>query len=213
VNQRLGEAVGRPAIWAVVPIKALCAAKSRLAPALNLGQRQAIVLAMLDHTLDVLRGCAGLRGIVVISADATLAEHELGPGVTFLEEPAPNSLNISLDRASSLLTSRGAQGMLVVPGDLPHLRRDSVDAMLSRATSPGVVIAPDRRGGGTNALLVMPPRVIPFRFGHDSFAQHLSAAACAGIDPLVYRSHDLAFDVDLPEDLIELPSDWVGGGS
>ncbi|MCJ7549608.1 MAG: hypothetical protein MUQ30_07995, partial [Anaerolineae bacterium] len=69
----------------------------------------------------------------------------------------------------------------------------------------GVVIAPDRRELGTNALLVTPPDLVPFCFGPDSFRQHLAAAEAAGVTPIVFRSPDLAMDVDVPEDLVLVP--------
>ena len=85
--------------------------------------------------------------------------------------------------------------MLVIPGDLPHLRLSSIRELVCLAVPCGVVIAPDRRELGTNALLVTPPDVIPFCFGPDSFRQHLAAAEAAGVTLIVVRSLDLAMDV------------------
>lgn len=165
MTQRAGDVSGRPAIWAVVPIKALSGAKSRLAPVLDLARRQALVLAMLDRTLDVLRGCGGLRGIVVVSGELSLGEGDLGLGVALLAETPPPNLNRSLTQASAYVRARGGQGMLVIPGDLPHLCGDSIAALVGLASPRGVVVAPDRHELGTNALLVTPPNVIPFCFG------------------------------------------------
>jgi 2-phospho-L-lactate guanylyltransferase len=66
---------------------------------------------------------------------------------------------------------------------------------------PTVVVAPCRHGTGTNALLILPPGLIPFAFGPDSFAAHCAAARAAGVEPVIYRSATITLDLDTPEDL------------
>jgi 2-phospho-L-lactate guanylyltransferase len=192
-------------LWAVVPIKALDQAKSRLAPVMGPADRRALVLEMLRHTLSVLRISDGLRGIVVISPDPEVGEVAVVQGADFLPESGGGGLNGALAQASASLPAGRGQGMLVIPGDLPHLRLSSIRELVSLAVPCGVVIAPDRRERGTNALLVAPPDLIPFCFGPDSFRLHLAAAAAAGVTPIVVRSPDLAMDVDVPEDLSLVP--------
>jgi len=67
-----------------------------------------------------------------------------------------------------------------------------------------VVIAPDRRRSGTNALLCTPPAIIPPCFGADSFQRHLAAARSQSVDVRIVESHALALDIDELEDLDEL---------
>ncbi len=50
-------------------------------------------------------------------------------------------------------------------------------AAFSADGAPLVVVAPDRHGRGTNALLCAPPGLIEYQFGEDSFAQHCAQAA------------------------------------
>jgi 2-phospho-L-lactate guanylyltransferase (CobY/MobA/RfbA family) len=65
-----------------------------------------------------------------------------------------------------------------------------------------LVLAPDRRDEGTNALAIAPPDRMPTCFGHkDSFARHGDRARAQSIDVRVERSDGLACDVDSPEDL------------
>jgi len=187
--------------WAVVPIKALDQAKSRLAPVMGPVERRALVLKMLRHTLSVLCRCDDLQGILVIGTDPAVRRAALAQEAVFLTESAAGGLNGSLAEAAAHLLTREAQGLLVIPGDLPHLRLSSIQELVRLGVPRGVVIAPDRRELGTNALLVTPPDLIPFCFGPNSFRQHLAAAEAAGVTPIVVRSPDLAMDVDLPEDL------------
>ena len=56
--------------------------------------------------------------------------------------------------------ARGAERVLLVPGDCPSLDADEVTAVLRAFPSAGVVIVPDRHGTGTNALLLDPPEYL-----------------------------------------------------
>lgn len=189
-------------IWVIVPIKPLAQAKSRLAPVLAPDARRRLVLTMLHHTLSVLTRVEDVAGTLVISADETVALVAAGYDATFLPEPQAPGLNASLTRATAAVQKRGATGVLVVPGDLPHINVSSVEAFLSAAPErPAVVIAPDRRERGTNLLLLIPPDIIPFSYGPDSFERHLARAEASGVHPVICRMSKLAIDTDLPEDL------------
>ena len=73
------------------------------------------------------------------------------------------------------------------------------------AERPLVVLAPDRHGRGTNALLLAPPDAIEFGFGGDSRAAH---AACAEETGARYVELDgqLSLDLDTPDDLLLVES-------
>ena len=73
---------------------------------------------------------------------------------------------------------RGAERVLLVPGDCPALDPAEVSALL--AHDAGVVIVPDRHGAGTNALLLTPPDVMAPAFGEGSFARHSGSRAGRG---------------------------------
>ena len=66
---------------------------------------------------------------------------------------------------------------------------------------PVVVIAPDRRKEGTNALLICPAGLIEYDFGPGSFERHCERARQAGATLEVVNLPSLSLDLDLPEDL------------
>jgi 2-phospho-L-lactate guanylyltransferase len=214
VDSHIGD---RDRPWAVVPIKALDRAKSRLAQVLGPEDRRALVLDLLRHTLSVLRDNSELRGIIVVSSDPAVREEAIAQGVTFLPEVGSRGLNDALSQAAVDVMRRGGRHMLVIPGDLPLLTTVSIEALVRAAAAPasstgrGVVIVPDRAEAGTNALWVTPPDLIPFCFGPDSFRRHVAAAQAVGVAPVVFRSPALAFDLDLPGDLDTLADDGLGG--
>jgi 2-phospho-L-lactate guanylyltransferase len=189
-------------IWAIVPIKPLAQAKSRLASVLAPEARRRLVLTMLDHTLTVLKRVRAVINILVVSADDDVALVAEKHAVAFLLEPKATGLNSSLRRAVKVAHGRGASGVLIVPGDLPQMDRPSVQSVLGAASDPpAIVIVPDRKRQGTNMLLLTPPDLIPFSYGPGSFQRHLELAEVQGLHPVVCCLPKLALDTDLPEDL------------
>jgi 2-phospho-L-lactate guanylyltransferase (CobY/MobA/RfbA family) len=82
------------------------------------------------------------------------------------------------------------------------LESNDVLALLQHAVNPPVVvIAPDRRHEGTNALLLAPSNLIEYDFGINSFQRHCDRARRAGARLEVVDLPSLGLDLDLPEDL------------
>ena len=83
--------------------------------------------------------------------------------------------------------------------------------MLERVNEPPVVVvAPDRRHQGTNALLVCPAGLIEYDFGPGSFQRHCERARQVGARLEILELPSLALDMDLPEDL-DLVGDTLEG--
>jgi 2-phospho-L-lactate guanylyltransferase len=90
----------------------------------------------------------------------------------------------------------------VLSSDIPLMRVSDIEGMLELgADGPAVVVAADRRREGTNALLVRPPSLIPYRFGNGSLEKHLAEAHAVGAVANIYESQTLGLDVDIPADL------------
>jgi 2-phospho-L-lactate guanylyltransferase len=190
-------------IWAIVPVKPLKRAKSRLASVLSVEEREAFSRTLLTRTLDVVAHVPDIEKILVVSRDTTVLriarEHDAR---TVTESGAPE-LNAALTRAANLATSFGAESVLVVSTDLPLMASSDLEAMVASANSSHntVVIAPDHHDTSTNAIFMRPPRIVPFVFGPNSFAHYASLAKDRGIDFHIHRVQGLMLDVDTPEDL------------
>jgi 2-phospho-L-lactate/phosphoenolpyruvate guanylyltransferase len=124
--------------------------------------------------------------------------------------PADAGLNEGLELGRRWALAAGADALLVVLGDLPCLHAREVDDMIALADRPAgegeaaVILAPDRRERGTNALLVRPPWLVRFTFGAQSLARHQALARYTAVEPVLYRAPGTAFDVDTPANLGEL---------
>ncbi len=91
---------------------------------------------------------------------------------------------------------------MILPADLPLVTREDVLTLIARAgEAPSVVIAPDRHGTGTNALLISPAGLIEYDFGENSFQRHCQRAKEAGARLEIVELPTLGLDLDLPEDL------------
>jgi 2-phospho-L-lactate guanylyltransferase len=196
-------------IVALIPVRSLEGAKSRLGESLDAEERADLVVAFLRRTVEQALAASKLSGVVVVSEDVDLLRSARTMGAASLHQRQPG-LNPGLDEA------RTAAGR-VLPVDLPEIASSAIDAVAEAAElalraapdRPVVVLVPDRHGTGTNALLIAPPNAIEFRFGTDSRAAHAAAAAAAGAS-YVETSGPLAFDVDTPEDLLEADRRGLG---
>ena len=190
------------ALWAIVPVKPLRRGKSRLAGVLTPEERNDLNRRLLTHTLETLNAIPEIEQVLVISRDqAALSLAREHGARTVLENGAPE-LNVALARATIVVKNYATRGLLIVPADLPLISPEDVNAMLEIAVDPPVVVlAPDHRRQGTNALLVCPVGLIEYDFGPGSFQRHCERALQAGARLEILELPSLALDMDMPEDL------------
>ena len=191
--------------WAVVPIRGLATAKSRLGADLDPDERTALVTELLRRTLRSTRDARRIAGTVVVTMDPAAAGLATQFGAIGLVERAPG-LNEAIEAARSVALGRGATAVLVLPADLPAVAAEHVDAVVDAAARPDepaplVALVPDRHGEGTNALLLTPPTVIRPAFGTGSRVIHAESAGRAGARFLEIES-PLSLDLDTPADLV-----------
>lgn len=202
-----------PRTWAVVPYRGH-SGKQRLAGFLSGSERRDVILALLGDVLDALEAVATIERVFVVAPSTTRLPSEAGARIELLAErdgggsDEPVGLNPALVRAQAKAMAAGVDRLLIVPADLPVLSAGDVEAVLHASETfagpDGVVIAPDGADGGTNALLLAPPAMLPPRFGVDSFRAHLALASELGVDAAVVRRAGLALDLDTPADVARL---------
>jgi 2-phospho-L-lactate guanylyltransferase len=177
---------------AVLPVKSFGRAKQRLGD--DVAGRPALAEAMARDVIDALARVAALTGVVVVSRELRIE------GIEVVDDPVEAGQSAAASLGIRAALERGAERVLLVPGDCPVLDPAEVDALLAEAAD-GVVIVPDRHGSGTNALLIAPPEVMAPAFGPGSFARHAALAHAAGATVRVSRLPSLELDVDTPGDL------------
>jgi 2-phospho-L-lactate guanylyltransferase len=176
----------------LIPVKQLGEAKSRLAEALDAGERADLVHELLAHVLAVVKE-ANVGPVTVVSAEPL----ELDGVPRFDDRGLPwnEALSAAMEEAVD------EEVVLVVAADLPRLTPEDVHALLGATPVCGIAIA-RATDGGTNAVSMRPPGRVTTHFGEPgSAAAHERAAWLAGGDAHVLDCPGLAFDVDTPEDL------------
>lgn len=184
----------------MVPVKRLREAKKRLSRVLNPSERASLVIHMLK---DVLKSVtrAGVKCVVVSKSKWALRIANEFRAMPLKERH--DDLNLAIRQASRWCVKRGADGILVLPADVPLIRdRDVLEIVSLADREPTVVVSPCRWMDGTNALLTLPPLIIPPRFGPGSFKRHVEEAEKLGVVK-IYRSMEVELDIDSIEDLAE----------
>lgn len=189
-------------LWAIVPVKPLRRGKSRLSEVLTQEERADLNRRLLAHTLDTLTSIPEIEHVLVVSRDQSALAMARDYGARTVQENGAPQLNKALARATIVAKTYATRGVLILPADLPLITAEDVRTMLDRANDPPVVVvAPDRHGVGTNALLVCPAGLIDYEFGPGSFQRHCEMARQVGARLEICELPSLALDMDLPEDL------------
>lgn len=193
---------------AIVPVKTLTAAKSRLAEHLSTSQRQQLVLCMLQHVLEVLQASEIFECVSVVSADSNVLRQARDWGAEALVEEAAGH-NPALHAAATHEREVGGTALLTISADLPLLQVADIHSMITYAATHPIVLAASREGTGTNAILMRPPLALPYLFGVGSLQRYQKAARQHNLSAVLYTSEGTALDVDTIEDLDEIQARGV----
>ena len=181
---------------AILPVKTFGRAKQRLTG--GFGDRPGLAAAMVADVLDALAAVPELDELIMVTAQAVSADTD----ILIVHDPVEAGQSAAAARGIEAALERGAERVLLVPGDCPALDPREVSALLAL---PGdVVIVADRHGTGTNSLVLTPPTIMAPAFGEGSFARHERLAAEAGASFVVANPGSLELDVDTPDDLAAL---------
>jgi 2-phospho-L-lactate guanylyltransferase len=185
----------------VIPVGDLEGAKSRLGAVLDAEERRDLVTNLLRRVVAAALATPGVAEVLVVAPDDEVLAVAAEAGARPVRQRS-RGLNPALHEARTAIEA--GRRMLVIPADLPAVTSRDLLAVLTAgdtAGAPSVVVAPDRHGRGTNALLLDPPDVIDPAFGGDSRAGHAWLASSADAH-FVEVPGVLELDVDTPEDLL-----------
>jgi 2-phospho-L-lactate guanylyltransferase len=189
-------------LCAIIPVKPLKRGKSRLAGIFSVEEREKLNKEMLIKMLKCLKKVPLIDFFIVISYDpATLAvAREMG-AKTVLESKITN-LNRALRKATAAAKAFNATQVLILPADLPLINESDIQKFIDLGEkSISMIISPDHRQNGTNALLVNPISSIDYNFGEWSFKKHIEQAERKKINVVVSNIESIMYDLDIPEDL------------
>ena len=191
-------------VQALVPLKDLVRAKTRLAGLLSPSERRALAQAMVEDVLALLAAHPFVDGINLVSDDpsAHLLAAQYGARHWPESELGCSGLNNIIASASRRLLAAGDEPVIVLHADLPMLDLEDISAVVAaRQKIEGLVIGSDRHGSGTNVLCFDAAAVPEFCFGENSCMRHLTAARARGIPAIVLKRPGIGLDLDEPPDL------------
>jgi 2-phospho-L-lactate guanylyltransferase len=188
--------------WAIVPIKPLQVGKSRLSGFLNDSERYLTCTTLFANTLMCLAETMSIDQIAVVSRDLE-AEH-IGKlfGASHVVDETVSSLNFAVELGIRQAIINRVDGVVILPADIPLLSTGQLETAIDLCkTRKGMVIIPDRREDGTNALVLSPPDAIQLNFGPGSFKIHVNEALNRQINCVILRDPGMSLDLDTQDDL------------
>ncbi|MHB1516856.1 MAG: 2-phospho-L-lactate guanylyltransferase [Acidimicrobiales bacterium] len=176
----------------LVPVKDFEQAKGRLGATMDERQRAELARSMAARVLAAARPLP----VAVVCDDTTVASWARDRGALVIWEPG-RGLNGAVEAGIALLRAGGVVQVTVAHADLPWA--SGLDRLGEEST---VTLVPDRFGNGTNVISVPTSAGFRFSYGPGSFARHQLEAERIGLPVQVLNRPDLAWDIDVPEDVV-----------
>lgn len=190
-------------LWAVLPVKPLTKGKSRLHNLLNADEVYSLNRCLFEETFQKLKSSVEIDRILVVSQDENVLEFTRQMGGIALKENRQSSLNEAVSQALAFIVNNDPGMVLIVPADLPWMSVEDLAALLKlRQEREFMIIVPDQRQWGTNAILLSQPSLLIPQFGRHSFQKHSQQAANRSVQLIVWLNKNIQRDLDTPQDLL-----------
>ena len=183
------------AVTAVVPVKPLALAKSRLA--LPVEQRRALALAFAVDTIAALAGSPLVTGIVVVTVDPDVERCVQARTVHLLRDMGGGLLPAVRAGCRAAAARWPHAGVAVVPADLPCLSSHAVTQVLRLAQRVDGAFVPDSAMTGTTFVVWPPGRPMVAQYGPGSAAKHRALGLRSLDDAPLRARHDVDTLTDL----------------
>jgi 2-phospho-L-lactate guanylyltransferase len=188
-------------IDALVPLKRLDYAKTRLASVLDPPTRVRVMRALLEHTLTQVKAAPSIRSVTLVSSAVEASSIASEHGVAHFDD---RGLPWNDALAAAIAETVTSDAVAIVSADVPLLTTDDVEQFVAALTERGAVIA-RATDAGTNGVAMRPAGAMPTTFGvKESSARHAELAQESGLAPLIVDIPGLAHDLDTAADLEEV---------
>jgi 2-phospho-L-lactate/phosphoenolpyruvate guanylyltransferase len=189
------------AIDALVPLKRLAEAKTRLSDELAPAMRVDLMRALLEHTLRHAKRAPSVGRIVLVSSETESPAIAAEYGIAHFDD---RGLPWNEALAAAIAETVESEAVLILSADLPLVTADDIEALIAAMPQRGMAIG-RARDAGTNAVAMHPAGAVRTCFGaRGSAARHAELAAEAGLRPVFVDRPGLAIDLDSPSDAREV---------
>ena len=180
----------------VIPVRAFALGKARLTEQLDDETRTALARTLADRV----GAAAGELPTVVVSSAADVRDWARTRGLDVVDDPG--TLDDAAGAGRAWVAARGCVRTVVAHADLPLAR--TLSPLARDGGRPIVAVVPCHRDDGTTVISVPVDVPSEFAYGPGSFRRHAAEARRRGLGFRVVRDGELAFDVDVPDDLDRL---------
>lgn len=195
------DAPGEPPVrasWAaVVPVKRLARAKSRLAERAG-DHRERLALALATDTVSAALACPRVHGLTVVTDDPVAAPVLAELGARIVPDEPDAGLNPALRHGAATAATVPGARVAALSADLPSLRSYELARALDAAAGHASAFVPDAAGTGTTVYASRSGAAFAPEFGNGSRQRHV----VSGVTELAVDGiESVRLDVDTPEDL------------
>src|SRR5512145_871516 len=113
-------------ISAVIPMKNLHFAKSRLSIILTLQQRKNLAFFLLNTTIKTLKESRLITEIIIVSSDKTIEKFSFENGLKFIKD-SDSGVNNAVILADHYCINNDIDANIVIPHDLPFISAKEID--------------------------------------------------------------------------------------
>jgi 2-phospho-L-lactate guanylyltransferase len=188
-------------IAVVIPIKAFEQAKDRLSGVLSADQRILLARTTALGVLESVRGAS----VFVVCDNSEVSQWATSHGAVVVSQSGAG-LNAAVQEGIS--AAHEYERVMVVHSDLPLPSRLR-ELLGSGVASNTVTLVPDRHRDGTNVLIIPTGVGFTCHYGAKSFEAHKAEATRLGLPLHIVEDDELALDIDTPDDLNALPTQWL----
>ncbi|HIQ29397.1 MAG TPA: 2-phospho-L-lactate guanylyltransferase [Candidatus Caldiarchaeum subterraneum] len=179
--------------WAVIPLKRLDNAKTRLSTILTAEERRNLMLKLFSHVLET---CVnGNLRCIVVAENPEIEKYTLKLDQHFILDSS-GDLNEAVAKGLEYAEHKRFEGCLIVFADLPFLTVDDVNTIIRLLDFSNIVLCPDLSLEGTNIVGLR--RGVDFfkpEFGDRSYLRFVESLH----DFKTYLSLGTGLDLDKPE--------------
>ncbi|CAI2931851.1 2-phospho-L-lactate guanylyltransferase [Aminobacter niigataensis] len=189
----------------LIPVRSLEGGKQRLAGVLTADERRLLVEAMLMDVIAAARSCDHVSRVVVVTDDDAAANFSRYHGALALLGSGSSGYCRSVDLAVCHLRESDHRPIIVVPADVPMVAAAELSTVAAAIALPGpIALVEAEPDGGTNCIGLSASAAINFQFGPSSFRLHVDSIRRSGQTSVQLHLAGLAFDIDWPEQIVDL---------
>jgi 2-phospho-L-lactate guanylyltransferase len=187
-------------IAAIIPVKTFSLAKTRLN--LSSHQKEELCKIMLEEIVYTLSISPQIEKIIIVTKEEKAIEIGKKYKVIIIPDDEEKSVNHAVALADKYLLENQFDASIVFPQDIPFIKTQDIDFMLTYKTPPNfAIVVPSRRFDGTNALVRMPINLMITHYDEDSYKIHMNTAKEHTRNVALVFAKRIMWDVDNMEDL------------